>query len=227
MSKIGDAVIKAEEEGKDIDEALDKAMETINSGETKVKIADKKDTDITENTKEEEKKDKEEYEYTEGRDVDYTTGRKNAHSSPLGFAAQSDPSAMYESFRKFVNSAKLAVSMQNGKKYLLAEAWLYLAHLNYITPACTTTEVFDGKKLVSVKTHCNLIDDRGVVISSSDMIASKNEAFLKNLDDYAVYGMSQTRAITRAIRNVYGYVARGAGFESTPAIEMGLEKVKE
>lgn len=225
MSKIGDVVIKAEEEGKDIDEALDKAMETINHGETKVEIADKKDTDITENTKKEE--DKGEYEYTKGRKVDYKTGRGNAHTSPLGFVAQSDPSEMYESFRKFVNSAKLAVSMQNGKKYLLAEAWLYLAHLNCITPACTTTEVFDGKELVSVKTHCNLIDDRGVVISSSDMIASKNEAFLKNLDDYAVYGMSQTRAITRAIRNVYGYVARGAGFESTPAIEMGLERVKE
>lgn len=132
----------------------------------------------------------------------------------------------FEDFRKFVNATGSAIKKQEGGVYLKAEAWLYLAKLKGLTPSLDITphrDVSTGK-LQYVDAVCHLLDVDGIEISKSAMMASKDEKFLKDLDDYAVYGMAETRAITRAVRNVYGYVAKGAGFESTPAIEMGLEQ---
>ena len=131
----------------------------------------------------------------------------------------------FEDFRKFVNATGTAIKKAEGGVYLKAEAWLYLAKLKGLTPSLEITQHRNvNGKLVWVDAICRLLDVDGIEISKSAMMASKEEAFLKDLDDYAVYGMAETRAITRAIRNVYGYVAKGAGFESTPAIEMGLEQ---
>ena len=131
----------------------------------------------------------------------------------------------FEDFRKFVNATGTAIKKADGGVYLKAEAWLYLAKLKGLTPSLEITQHRNvNGKLVWVDAICRLLDVDGIEISKSAMMASKEEAFLKDLDDYAVYGMAETRAITRAIRNVYGYVAKGAGFESTPAIEMGLEQ---
>lgn len=131
----------------------------------------------------------------------------------------------FEDFRKFVNATGTAIKKTDGGVYLKAEAWLYLAKLKGLTPSLEITQHRNvNGKLVWVDAICRLLDVDGIEISKSAMMASKEEAFLKDLDDYAVYGMAETRAITRAIRNVYGYVAKGAGFESTPAIEMGLEQ---
>lgn len=134
----------------------------------------------------------------------------------------------YELFRDYVNTAQLALKDRSGKLYLKAEAWLYLARLKGVVPACSCTERYEDGQLVSVKATCELLDmETKRMISCSDMMASKSEPFLKDLGDFALYGMAQTRAISRAIRNVFGYVAKGAGFEATPAVEMGLERVTE
>lgn len=133
----------------------------------------------------------------------------------------------FDVFRDYVNAAGLAIDTGKGI-YLMSEAWLYLAMLKKVTPFCMTEERCDGNgSLLSVKTICIVKNEAGEEISRSDMIASKNEPFLKDKDDYAVYGMSQTRAIARAMRNLYGYIACGAGFKATPAIEMGMEGIKE
>lgn len=136
-----------------------------------------------------------------------------------------EPVNEFDNFRKFVNATGTAIKKPDGSTYLKAEAWLYLAKLKNLTPSLDVTPHRSTTgTLLYVDAVCHLLDEDGIEISKSAMMASKNEAFLKGLDDYAVYGMAETRAITRAIRNVYGYVAKGAGFESTPAIEMGLEQ---
>ena len=124
-----------------------------------------------------------------------------------------------------MNATNTAVAKKEGGVYLKAEAWLYLAKLKGLTPSLDVTPHRDSTgKLKWVDAVCHLLDIDGIEISKSVMMASKDEDFLKGLPDYAVYGMAETRAITRAVRNVYGYVAKGAGYESTPAIEMGLEQ---
>lgn len=139
--------------------------------------------------------------------------------------ANNEVKSEFEDFRKFVNATGTAIKKAEGGVYLKAEAWLYLAKLKGLTPSLNVTPHRDTNgKLIWVDAVCRLLDIDGIEISKSVMMASKEETFLKGLDDYAVYGMAETRAITRAVRNVYGYVAKGAGFESTPAIEMGLEQ---
>ena len=139
--------------------------------------------------------------------------------------AKTPESNEFDDFKKFVNATGSAIKKQDGGVYLKAEAWLYLAKLKGLTPSLDITPHRNvNGKLVWVDAVCHLLDADGFEISKSTMMASREEAFLKDLDEYAVYGMAETRAITRAVRNVYGYVAKGAGFESTPAIEMGLEQ---
>lgn len=131
----------------------------------------------------------------------------------------------FDSFKAYVNSAGLAIKKPDGSVYLKAEAWLYLAHLKEVVPSVEVIPVYgDFGHIIRCTAVCKLFDKDGEEVSQAAMIASKDEAFLKDLDDYAVVGMAETRAITRCLRNVYGYVAKGAGFESTPAVEMGLEK---
>lgn len=134
-------------------------------------------------------------------------------------------------FKDYIDSAGLIVKKSDGSTYLKAEAWLYLAMLKGLIPSVETQELMAGDEegheedTLRVKATCKLLDkETGRVVSQSDMFASREEDFLKDKPEYAVYGMAETRAITRAVRNVYGYVVRGIGYESTPAIEMGLEE---
>lgn len=140
----------------------------------------------------------------------------------------SDPSD-FEKFKSFVNQGNLAIKQSNGKLYLLAEAWLYLAHIKGLIPSVKTRsfkmEDDDENEIVGVEAICELKDAKtNEVVSTSVMVASSDESFLQDKPLYAVYGMAETRAISRAVRNVYGYIAKGAGFESTPASEVDLER---
>ena len=145
--------------------------------------------------------------------------------SRVNLAPESEQRSEFDDFKKFVNATNTAIAKPEGGVYLKAEAWLYLAKLKGLTPSLDVTPHRDTTgKLLWVDAVCHLLDIDGIEISKSVMMASKDEDFLKKLPDYAVYGMAETRAITRAVRNVYGYVAKGAGYESTPAIEMGLEQ---
>lgn len=128
-------------------------------------------------------------------------------------------------FKDYVESAELVIKKKDGTTYLKAEGWLYLAMLKGLVPSVETEAYRDMEGGLAVKATCKLFDkETGRLISQSDMYADKSEDFLENLPDYAVYGMAETRAISRAVRNVYGYILKGIGYESTPAIEMGLEK---
>lgn len=150
---------------------------------------------------------------------------KNKDEAKNTKKAKTPVSNEFDDFKKFVNATGSAIKKQDGGVYLKAEAWLYLAKLKGLTPSLDITPHRNvNGKLVWVDAVCHLLDADGFEVSKSTMMASREEAFLKDLDEYAVYGMAETRAITRAVRNVYGYVAKGAGFESTPAIEMGLEQ---
>lgn len=127
----------------------------------------------------------------------------------------------YDLFRMFVNKTKTYIEI-NGKKYLKAEAWLFLAKLKNLVPSTTVVPVYDNYgNVMRVTAVCKLYNkENGEEVSQSAMVADKKEKFLSGLDDFAVFGMAETRAISRAIRNIYGYVAVGAGFESTPSTEM-------
>lgn len=125
--------------------------------------------------------------------------------------------------KNYVTRHKLAMSKDN-KNYLRAEAWQYLLALKGVTPCFDsaaevhTSRAANGKDVRQyiVTTICELKNAEGKTISRAGMIASNYEKFLKDKPLYATWGMSQTRALSRAARNMFGYIAVGAGFEAVP-----------
>lgn len=123
----------------------------------------------------------------------------------------------------YVRDNKLALERE-GKTYLRAEAWQYILAMKHLTPTFeSVSEVYEsvgqnGKKYRQyiVTTVCELRNADGNTVSKATMLASNYETFLKGKPLYATWGMSQTRALSRAVRNVYGYIAVGAGFQAVP-----------
>lgn len=114
---------------------------------------------------------------------------------------------------------------KDGNVYLRAEAWQYILAMKGLSPSFdSVAEVYEstapnGRKIrqYMVTTSCEIKDRKtGVSISRATMLASNYEKFLKDKPLYATWGMSQTRALSRAVRNVFGYIAVGAGFQATP-----------
>lgn len=128
-----------------------------------------------------------------------------------------------EKLVRFVNKNGLALN-KNGKTYLLAEAWQFVCRLKGLTPSFESSAEIENTqdkngtsiRYYSVTTTCRLLDKNGVERTRSTIIATSLEQFLKDKPAYAVWGMSETRALSRAVRNVYGYIARDAGYQATP-----------
>lgn len=119
--------------------------------------------------------------------------------------------------KRFAENTHNVVSM-DGKVYVKVGVYQYLADLLGITPKfsflpeSTSTEVWCS---------CTLKDEKGDVITTTVMYADKREKFLCDKDDFAVLGTAQTRAFTRAMKNIYGFVVEMIGYQSTGFEEMG------
>jgi hypothetical protein len=59
----------------------------------------------------------------------------------------------------------------------------------------------------------------GDKIGSGFAICSNKEKGKQYFDEYAIVGMAQTRAISRAYRNAFGWIVKLAGYETTPVEE--------
>lgn len=194
MSKIGSEVIQMAEDnnGKTPEEiALEASVKTINGVKKMAKASASKRTKAV-------------------------SDAKNAKGTP-----KSD----FEAFKQYVERTGSFVASTDpitGQKrvYLKIEAWQYLARMKDLIPTCESTVSIHSDYDYTVSTTCELRNENGRLVSSANMIASQSEPFLRDKPKYAVWGMSQTRAISRAVKNIYGYIVKGAGFEPTPALEV-------
>lgn len=121
--------------------------------------------------------------------------------------------------KAFVDGAGLAIKKADGKTYLLAEAWQYIMALKKLNARCECTDSRDEKGVLTVTVQCIITDKDGEVVADGVMQARSDEPWLADKPEFAAYGMAQTRAISRAMRNRYGYLARACGFQSTPIEE--------
>lgn len=122
--------------------------------------------------------------------------------------------------KAFVDGAGLAIKKADGKTYLLAEAWQYIMVLKNLTARCECVDSRDEKGVLTVTIQCIVTDKDGEVVADGVMQAKSDEPWLSDKPEFAVYGMAQTRAISRALRNRYGYLARACGFQATPVEEI-------
>lgn len=121
---------------------------------------------------------------------------------------------------KLVDQNKWATNIQ-GKKYLHVEAWETIGLFNGVSAKVTDVErIVRDDGVVGYKAKAELVNKDGNVIGQGFGFCFKDEKSKKFFDEYALAGMAQTRAISRAFRHVFSPVVVLAGYEPTPAEEM-------
>ena len=64
----------------------------------------------------------------------------------------------------------------------------------------------------------------GEVIAAGEAMCSRNESTWAKRDDFSLRSMAQTRATSKALRGVLGFIVTMAGYEASPAEEMPPEQ---
>lgn len=102
------------------------------------------------------------------------------------------------------------------KEYVNVEGWQTLGSMVGVSGVVTHTEKLDNGFMATAEART--MDGR--VIGRADAICTRDESQWSKRDDYALLGMAQTRAISRALRGPLGFVVKLAGFEATSAEEV-------
>ena len=63
----------------------------------------------------------------------------------------------------------------------------------------------------------------GRTIGAAEACCTRDESRWKTQPDYAIRSMAQTRATSKALRGPLGFIVTLAGFQATPAEEMGSD----
>jgi len=128
--------------------------------------------------------------------------------------------AFSETLKKYITQNKLSTPIK-GKDYVLVDGWKF-AGLNFgITPIPSEPINESTPDEIKYRCNCDLIHmATGNKIGFGTAICSNKEQKKKYFDEYAILSMAQTRAISKAIRNLLGFVMLSAGFQDTPAEEM-------
>ena len=118
----------------------------------------------------------------------------------------------------FIKQTKLSVSIKN-KQYIQVDGWQFLSISLNLTPIITEVQNLSNEIELKYRAECKLFN-KEILVSTGIGICSNKELSKKQFDEYAICSMAQTRAIGKAYRNRFGFIAKLAGFEPTPADEM-------
>jgi hypothetical protein len=103
-----------------------------------------------------------------------------------------------------------------GKNHVLIEGWTTLGSQVGVFAIVTHTEQIDGGWKASAEARRL----NGDVVGAGDQICLDSEQNWKGKPSYALLGMAQTRAMSRALRAPLGFIVELAGYAVTPAEEM-------
>lgn len=113
---------------------------------------------------------------------------------------------------------KKLVSNIQGREYPLVEGWQTLAAMLRLTTVCEwTRRIEEGE---GWEARVIVRDTSGSVIGAAEAQCTRGERTWKSRDDYALRSMAQTRATSKALRSVLGFIMVLAGYQATPAEEM-------
>ena len=123
--------------------------------------------------------------------------------------------------KDIVKQAGLAKNLGRGKEYLEFEAWQTIGAFNGATVLIEWTKpLLDEGAIVGWEARAIVKDSRGEIVASAEHQCTRDEKNWKNRDDYAIRSMAQTRAMAKALRSKYAWVAVLAGYAPTPLEEM-------
>jgi hypothetical protein len=143
---------------------------------------------------------------------------------PMSLAAPEEALKVAEILQKFVREKNLTANIQ-GKQYPLVEAWQFAGSQLGLIPVITEVTPLQEEGGIKYMAKCEIrkVSD-GTFVAMGIAICSSKEKLKKHFEEYAVIAMVQTRAISRAYRNVLGWLMKAAGFEATPEEEADLLK---
>ena len=130
-----------------------------------------------------------------------------------------------DALAEVINKRKL-YQVINDRKYVLVEGWTLLGSMMGVFPRTVWTHPIaaldgDGKSYeVGFEARVEAVTSAGLVVGAAEAQCTHDEKMWKNRDAYALRGMAQTRATSRALRQPLGFVLKLAGFEATGAEEM-------
>ena len=119
----------------------------------------------------------------------------------------------------FIKQTKLSIPIQN-KQYIQVDGWQFLSISLNLTPIITELQNLSNESEFKYQAKCELKNAANELVSVGFGICSNKEMKKRQFDEYAICSMAQTRAIGRAYRNRFGFIAKVAGFEPTPLEEM-------
>jgi hypothetical protein len=117
------------------------------------------------------------------------------------------------------------ISNISGKRYPRVEAWTTLATLVGCSARTEWTHpVLDNNdEKVGWEAAVEVVNAHGIVVGRAEAQCLRAENNWRNRDDFALRSMAQTRATGKALRIPLGWIAVLAGYEATPAEEMGAQ----
>ena len=151
------------------------------------------------------------------------------NTSVSNLSPNPEPQELIESAAKAAKSLMSVAKPINiaGKKYLTVEDWQTIGTI-YGVAAGTTSSVFiEEAGLNGYEAHAVVRrTSDGVIVSEASGRCLK-EGVWKNRENFALASMAQTRAVSKALRNLLAWVVRLEGFETTPAEEITEEMKSE
>lgn len=114
------------------------------------------------------------------------------------------------------------------REHVNVEGWTTLcAMTGHSTKVVHTAPCVDDKGATGYEATAVLIDHTGMEVGRADGMCTRSERDWSNRDSFALRGMAQTRAISRAVRSRLDFVVKMAGFQTTPDNEMPVETFDE
>lgn len=113
----------------------------------------------------------------------------------------------------------------HGQQYMEFEDWQTIARfyqctvsVEWVKPLTVTDN--EGKtQFVGYEARAAVYDQAGIIRSAAEANCSIQEAKWRSRDRFQLKSMAQTRACSKALRNVFAWVVIMAGFKPTPAEE--------
>ena len=133
-----------------------------------------------------------------------------------------DPEVVVEKATALATALKGVIVAQgltskiSGKEYVLVEGWTLLGTMLGVFPVCSWTRPMEDGWEARVEARTL----SGAIVGAAEAQCRREETNWAAREDFALRSMAQTRATAKALRLPLGYVAKLAGYESTPAEEM-------
>ena len=158
------------------------------------------------------------------------------YEDTAGLALAGDPEAALESAAR---AAKALVRMVDqtksftaisGNKHLKFEAWQTVGMFYGVTARVPqgglTPRLDDDGHCIGYDAYAEVMR-HGEVIGGASNFCLFSEGTWSKREEFQVASMAQTRAMSKALRSVLAFVAVLAGYEATPAEEMGHEAPRQ